>query len=133
VPLQLCVDFLTYRRGHKFSNIPFNIGGFVFDGPKLIVTLTSGTQGLRFSDYGIKIQLPGGAVKIRLKIGQFATPIGVKVSGVRGVGLASAVVNQPNTYSVHTFGPFTSPRRATAVTLGGGNNEGIIAQICAWV
>jgi hypothetical protein len=129
MPIQLCVDFLMFPDNHTFPSPSFSFGGFKFAGSGMFVNVTGGSRGLQFLNSGIKIMLPAPAVKVRLKIGQFATPIGVKVI-VGGVTIASSI-NQPNAYSVHTFGPWK--KRATMVGLAGGNNEGIVAQICAWV
>src|SRR5215813_602421 len=122
----ICLDFLMFRDNTPIP-VPFKLAGFNFTmvagGMKPFVNESGGGKGLQFPDQGMKIKLPAPASGVRLKLGQFATPINITLSGP-GLTVVTAVTNWPNAYKTKTFN--LKKGRAALVVLTGGNNEGIL-------
>lgn len=126
----ICLDFLMFPDNTPMP-LPFTLAGFSFAffsiGSPPFVNESGGDKGLQFPDQGIKIKLPVPSTKVRVKIGQFSSPVTITVSSATGATLASDVTNTPNAYVIKNF---RLKRKAALVTLTGGNNEGILAEIC---
>jgi hypothetical protein len=127
----VCLDFLMFPDNTPMP-LPFTLVSFKFSavagGMTPFVNVSGGGKGLQFADQGIKVKLPFPSSKVSVNVGQFAQPISVRVLSATGAILASTVITAPNTYTTKTFATRT---KAVTVILRGGNNEGILARICA--
>ena len=131
MPTTICLDFLLFPDNTPMP-LPFTLANFRFSavagGMTPFVNVSGAGKGLQFADQGIKIKLPFPSSKVSVNIGQFAQPIAIRVLSATGAMLANATTNTPNTYTTKTFVLRT---KAATVILKGGNNEGILAKICA--
>ena len=129
----ICLDFLMFPDNTPMPT-PFTLASFNFSkvgaGMDCFVNVSGGDKGLQFPDQGIKIKLPAPSTKISLKIGQFSQPIKISLVSAAGVLVGSAVINAPNKYTTKNF---LLRGKADSVVLTGGNNEGILAKICATI
>jgi hypothetical protein len=111
--------------------LPFTLAGFDFaffsGGAQAFVNESGAGKGLQFPDQGLKVKLPLPVTRLSLTVGQFSTPISIRLSNPNGGTVATATTAVQNTYATVSF---QLRRRASLVTLIGGNNEGVLSEVC---
>ncbi len=129
-PTTICLDFQMFPDDTPMP-LPFTLAGFNFaffsGGVQAFVNESGAGKGLQFPDEGLKLKLPLPVTRLSLTVGQFSTPISIRLSNPNGGTVATATTAVHNTFT--TF-PFQLRRRASLVTLIGGNNEGLLSEIC---
>lgn len=111
--------------------LPFTLAGFNFafysGGVQAFVNESGAGRGLQFPDQGLKVKLPLPLTKLRLTFGQFSTPITIQLINPNGGIVASTTTAGQNAYTTY---PFQLRRRSSLIALIGGNNEGVLSEIC---
>ena len=129
-PTTICLDFQMFPDDTPMP-LPFTLAGFNFafysGGVQAFVNESGAGRGLQFPDQGLKVKLPLPVAKLRLTVGQFSTPITIQLSNPNGGIVAYTTTAGQNTYTTY---PFQLRRRASLITLIGGNNEGVLSEIC---
>lgn len=129
---KICLDFRLFPDNTQMP-VTFNLGGFSFTNynnglAPAFVNISGSDKGLQFNNDGIEIKLPTSTTKVDLKIGQFGAPVTIAAISSTGVILASITTSSRNSYSTHLF---NTRRKISTIKLTGGNNEGILAEVCA--
>ena len=129
-PTTICLDFQMFPDDTPMP-LPFPLAGFNFaffsGGVQAFVNESGAGKGLQFPDQGLKVKLPLPVTRLSLTVGQFSTPISIRLSNPNGGTVATATTAVQNTYATFSF---QLRRRASLVTLIGGNNEGLLSEIC---
>ena len=130
MPTTVCLDFQLFPDNPPLP-LPFTLAGFQFAffsaGVQPFVNESGVGKGLQFPDQGLKVLLPLPVTRLRLTLGQFASPIQITFSNTIGATVATASTTTPNAFSTL---PFALRRKASLVTLRGGTNEGILSELC---
>jgi len=129
-PTTICLDFQMFPDDTPMP-LPFTLAGFnfaFFSGcVQAFVNESGAGKGLQFPDQGLKVKLPLPVTRLSLTVGQFSTPISIRLSNPNGGTVATATTAVQNTYATFSF---QLRRRASLVTIIGGNNEGVLSEIC---
>jgi hypothetical protein len=129
-PTTICLDFQMFP-DDTLMPLPFTLAGFSFafysGGAQTFVNESGAGKGLQFPDEGLKVKLPLPVTKLSITVAQFSTPVSIRLSNPNGGTVATATTAVQNTFT--TF-PFQLRRRISLVTLIGGNNEGVLSEIC---
>jgi hypothetical protein len=74
--------------------LPFTLAGFNFaffsGGVQAFVNESGAGRGLQFPDEGLKVKLPLPVTRLSLTVGQFSTPISIRLSNQNGGTVATA-------------------------------------------
>jgi len=134
--MSVCFNFpaALFPNGFK-PQMPFSLASWYFG----LVSTTGGGmppfisqqgtgRGLQFPDQGIKIKLPAPSLRVSVSVGVFSQPVKVELLSGRGTVIASMTTSVSNGYQTRVF---RVRRKVTWVVLTGGNNEGILVEVCA--
>jgi hypothetical protein len=131
MPFLLCADFSIFPDNTQLGPL-FTVSAMDFadtpggGGPASFVNETKGQLGLQFPDSGLEVALPTPVSRVRLHLGQFASPFDVEGVDGSGVVVSKFNMNYPNTY----VGASLHGRDLTTVRFLGGRNEGILVSLC---
>jgi hypothetical protein len=134
MPFLLCADFSIFPDNFVLGPA-FTLAAMDFTdvpgGPTSFVNETAGTLALQFPEVGLDVDLPPLAVpsRIRIRVGAFAGPFDIRALDAAGTVVATRTIALLNVF--HTVG-FGRPN-IDRLEFRGGNNEGMIAFICAIV
>jgi hypothetical protein len=108
------------RDGYEFASIDTSFLPVIND-------FGSGTIGLQFGGGGLAVALPASAGSVDLEAGAWAEPIDVEGLDSSGAVVASVTIPQQNALGQYQL---VAPS-ITDVRFIGGQNEGLLTQICA--
>lgn len=129
----LCADFMIFPDNFAFPPAPsnFTLAAYGFrqlgGANPMFVNQTLAERGLQFPHQGMRVTLPVPVTRATLRLGTFAGAVDIKGYDSAGNLVLSRTAAYTNSYKNFKL---ISRRRMAYLEFTGGQNEGILVNIC---